>query len=282
MAHDTARRNKHKDATRAECLARYEKLFGRPWDESLTEWSKRITEADQAAFDVLAKATAALEAARQFEERFPIPPIEERERREGLRVELRGDELLLFIDRDTLPSEAPAELRELAARREPIDKREATPTLLVQGLDFTYEAPPAVLRYSLAPTGRGSLALALAPVLEGLRKVQDTMARVSPALKGPLKRAPKWDARVAVLALFDRVYAPGELRARRSKRANPERLTDTEIAAISILCGNWPGAACYAPSEVIDLETRHVREARKTFEAYKSAGIPVPRYIVTK
>jgi hypothetical protein len=100
------------------------------------------------------------------------------------------------------------------------------------------------------------------------------------------RRTPTWEvegtlARITVLGFFDRSYSPEELIERRSGAAPPDRLTDHELAVMSVLCGNWPNMPAndygWTAAEIIDREARHMTTARETLEALRAAGFPIPR-----
>jgi hypothetical protein len=81
------------------------------------------------------------------------------------------------------------------------------------------------------------------------------------------RASPKWlwQDRMAVVLLHDKEYSPDVLKLRSSARAAVHRLTDTELAWISLLFGNFPSVRRQESniSEVIALEAKHVADARK-------------------
>lgn len=293
-------RPEQQPATEEECRRRYEALFGQPWDQERMndwrEWLSRDATVDAEARDVLAKLGGALDAARRFFAEHSVPPIEQREKRQGLRVELANDGgaavYRFFVDPETLPPEAPKELRSSV---EPFPDIPAVPAteLLVAGCDATVEwqppglaSAPVTLRYRLEAPQGGSFALFLRVVArDAVEQFAAQMDRVLP-LFDVRRRTPTWEAegtlaRITVLGFFDRSYSPGELIERRSGAAPPDRLTDHELAVMSILCGNWPNMPAndygWSAAEIIDREARHMTTARETLEALRAAGFPIPR-----
>jgi len=307
MGRDDVRRHKTRpEQERAavdECRRRYEALFGQPWDQERAidwrEWLARDAAVDADARDVLGKLSSALDAARQFFDKHSVPPIEQREVRQGLRVELVNDDggavYRFSVDPETLPPEAPEGLRSLAGAFFELPPIPAT-ELLVHGCDATVEwqpsspastpPSPVTLRCRVEPPDGGSFALFLRVfVRDALEEFADHMARVRPLFE-MRKRTPTWEtdgtlARVAVVALFDRTYGPGQLIERRSNDAPADRLTDLELAVTSILCGNWPNMPAndvgWTAADIIDREARHMPTARETLGALRAAGFPVPR-----
>lgn len=290
-------------AAAEDCRRRYEALFGQPWDQERAnewrEWLAGDATVDAEARDVLGKLAGALDAARRFFAEHSVPPIEQREKRQGLRVELANDDgavvYRFFVDPETLPPEAPEELRSLVGPLPDLPPVPAT-ELLVAGWDATVEwqprstagtpLSPVTLRYRVEPPQGGSFALFLRVfVRDAVEQFAAQMDRVFP-LFDVRKRTPTWEAertlaRIAVLSLFDRTYGPEELIERRSDGAPADRLTDHELAVTSILCGNWPNMPAnecgWTAAEIIDREARHMPTARATLGALRAAGFPVPR-----
>lgn len=288
-------------AAHDDCRKRYQALFGQPWDQQRMndwrDWLARDATVDAEARDVLGKLAGALDAARQFFAEHSVPPVEQREKRQGLRVELTSDGgaavYRFFVDPETLPPEAPEGLRSFKDPFPDLPQIPAT-ELLVAGWDATVEwqppgptsKPPITLRYSVEPPQGGSFALFLHVfVRSALDQFAAHMDRVLP-LFDVRRRTPTWEAegilaRITVLAFFDRSYSPGELIERRSDAAPPDRLTDHELAVASILCSNWPNMPAndygWTAAEIIDREARHMTTARATLEALRASGFPIPR-----
>lgn len=293
------RHRKRSEASRAaydEAERRYEALFGKPWNATQVadwkDWLARSVPVDAAAYDVVQKLTAALDAARRFHTEHPVQPVERREKREGLRVNastsMQEVTMQLFVDPATLPADAPEELRGCAD----LLRTERIPAtrLLLGGYEVHVspatsgavgQAPPFTLRYTIDPPDGGGLALFLRLFVHGaIEELAAHMDRIR-VLLDMSKRLPRWASRVAVVAIFDRAYAPGELRERSRDNAQPDRLTPSELAVASILWGNPTNmpqdARGWTAADVIDQEAKHIALARDTLEAWRAAGFPIPR-----
>src|ERR1019366_5499233 len=217
------------NAVQQECANVHEALFARSWDrESATDWEswlRRGQHVDREALEALSKLTDGLRAAIRFCEKHPIRGG--KECRKGLRAEHvvggEGSQVLLYLDPDTLPPNAPAEWRSELAPKGPIE------TIARPGAffptEYTYKAFLPELG-SDVESGIPVNAVASLPVeiscsrsLEltayGLllhaqkTKLERLLAALAPLGDG---RDTDWESRLAVVSRWDRSYAPGELR----------------------------------------------------------------------
>jgi hypothetical protein len=283
-------RRKLNEATLTECRQSYEALFGKPWDaDAHTEWLSWLRQsraAEKDALKALAKLRQGVEALVRFNEAHPA---RHEEHRRGLRVEraIQKDGTVedhFYLDLATLPEAVSPEVRIAAASTPRLDIRsKLTNSLLVPtDWDYSIEVQGVVAGTSveLVWSRRAiefSPAAMSARLLRGMLEDVSAFLAVSPSRQTPVA----WDGALAVVARFDRAYAPLQLRERRGKQPAPGRLTDTELAIIFILVtGQIPHLApgkLLRVSIAIDTATRAIARARKSMESYRAAHMGTPR-----
>jgi hypothetical protein len=278
-------------AARVECAKIYADLFGAPLDSAVAaewnEWLKAVHARDAAAGAAIKLLRNGLDAARSFYESNPSSRMESRA---GLRAEyeLRGDstEIRIYIDPPSLPPLPAGVEASLRERLVPVDVRLIPSALIPAELTATLPLPIAGTRLDVE---HGTPALAyrmvqsttpLEMAMYGVRgNVEASLAAID-GLVGSRTKAQSWESRLAVLARWDRDYAPGELRVRRGgKRTSATQLTPSELAAISILCGNDPSVKNkpLTTRVAIDVEAKYVTRARQEMQRRRDRNAPIPR-----
>jgi len=288
-------RDEQERATRADCERRFEALFGRPWDPAqkieLQEWLSQDHGVAAEAHGVLVGLRDAITEAQRFFEAHPMRTIAQRETRAGLRAEVvavgHAARVRILLDSQTAPLQIRDELR-AADGQAMLETNISTVDLLLKGCGYSVALEDVLLRCEIAPMVGGPLAATLHCIRAAIERF-DTDTREAWAF---VEHDPvKWDGRTAVAGLHDRTYGPGELRERLSTKGATNRLTTTELAIVSILAGNFPNMpkspdrkdpkkpAGYSVAEILDREARAMGEARKQVEAWRAAGVPVPRIL---
>jgi hypothetical protein len=284
------------NAVRAECAGDYEALFGRPWSESSSKawsvWLQEVQKADAVAWGALSQLVGGLRAAIGFYREHP----KGMEVRRGLRLHsILGNgfsEMGLYFDVDTLPPEAPPALRSRATSTDPIRAWSVPGAHLATDYDFrlawtdeavgesTQSSVPIVPIELSCSCSLGLSAIGLLLHSDLVRpQVEELAAALAPLGDGSRRQRAAWAARLAVVTRWDRSYARHELRRRRGREPSADRLTPTELAEISILCGNMPslGDKPRTVGAVIDIEVKHIDGARQTLQFLRAAKVPIPR-----
>jgi hypothetical protein len=264
-------------AVRAEWVDRYRQLLGHPWDgpkvKALLEelWALRKT--DREAMRAIAQLAKGISAIHAFCDKNP--PIGKQDRR-GLKFHMDfapdHTDLKVLLDPDTMPAnvvieDAPSPLQQRTLRGMFI------PTEMAVKLESVSDP-----RLVLSCTGRLDGMSPIGMAVHMLKPQTVVLGATLDRIFRKRKRAPVWEARMAVLVLWDRDYAPGELPENRT------RLSPSELAGISILTGNKPklGNKALTVSNAIDAEARHIVRACEQLEKLRALGVPIPRYVRTE
>jgi hypothetical protein len=251
----------------------FETVFARPWDGAeVRAWLVELAamlKNDRSAVAALGKLGKGIRAVQEFCAKYPI---EGRQIRRGLSVhrEVVDDdhtEFRVYLDPPTMPTGAGVWPAMLVSEKSMSGR--IVPSEMVVRLAWPPSAPTMLLsctveRANMTPSGM--LANMLCPKV-------DELARLMSTLGGLRKRAPAWEQRLAIVAIFDRVYGPGEL------RGDVARLTPAELAGLSILSGlkaPMKGKTLIM-SAAINAERKAIVKAQKLLAKLRAEHVPLPR-----
>jgi hypothetical protein len=263
------------EAVRAEWIVRYAILLGHPWDApKVKEWLEELwalLKTDREAIRAMSLLRKGIGAIETFcKKNAPIGKQE----RHGLKFHLDfapdHTDISLYIDPETMP----ANIDGWEELPNPLHRRTVKGMYVPVEMEAKVEScsyPTAVISCSGRLDGMTPFGMAVHMLRPTLKDVTEVLAK----LLRNRTRASAWEARLAVLVIWDREYLPGEL------PENRKRLSASELAGISILTGNRPklGEKALTVSNAIDAEARHIVRAREQLEKLRVAGVPIPRHM---